>query len=242
MNIVKRLRSLHDDDGVLREGEKFMAKYPTSMFDRPHPHRDEQRHQPQARRRGRQARGAARRSPSCRRTSATTRASAAPIYNEKAQLADAKREYIACDKAGGLGPYAPPGTMAIILGAARARHQRRAAHEGDDGAPGKREPGEVSAVGPDVGERGPRRVMEHELRGEGPTAVLVHGLTVDRRVMIEAFDELLADGRRAPARTSICPGHGASPGRSGARLGRRVRRRAGGAGARHAARRRRSRR
>ena len=40
----------------------------------------------------------------------------APIYNDKAQLADAKREYLACDKAGGLGPYAPPGTMAIILG------------------------------------------------------------------------------------------------------------------------------
>ena len=47
--------------------------------------------------------------------------------------------------------------------------------------------------------------MEHELRGEGPTAVLVHGLTVDRRVMIEAFDELLAEAgvRRF---TSICRG------------------------------------
>jgi hypothetical protein len=40
----------------------------------------------------------------------------AQIYNDKAQLADAKREYLACDKAGGMGPYAPPGTMAIILG------------------------------------------------------------------------------------------------------------------------------
>ena len=33
MNIVQAATTqLHDDDGVLREGEKFMAKYPASMF------------------------------------------------------------------------------------------------------------------------------------------------------------------------------------------------------------------
>lgn len=53
--------------------------------------------------------------------------------------------------------------------------------------------------------------MEHELRGEGPTAVLVHGLTVDRRVMIEAFDELLADAGVRRLYVDL-PGHGASKG------------------------------
>ncbi|HWE28442.1 MAG TPA: alpha/beta hydrolase [Polyangia bacterium] len=53
--------------------------------------------------------------------------------------------------------------------------------------------------------------MEHELRGEGPTAVLVHGLTVDRRVMIEAFDELLAGAGVRRLYVDL-PGHGASAG------------------------------
>ena len=53
--------------------------------------------------------------------------------------------------------------------------------------------------------------MEHELRGEGPTAVLVHGLTVDRRVMIEAFDELLAAAGVRRLYVDL-PGHGASTG------------------------------
>jgi pimeloyl-ACP methyl ester carboxylesterase len=53
--------------------------------------------------------------------------------------------------------------------------------------------------------------MEHELRGEGPTAVLVHGLTVDRRVMIGAFDELLAGAGVRRLYVDL-PGHGASPG------------------------------
>ncbi|MCU1281865.1 MAG: 2-hydroxy-6-oxo-6-phenylhexa-2,4-dienoate hydrolase [bacterium] len=53
--------------------------------------------------------------------------------------------------------------------------------------------------------------MEHELRGEGPTAVLVHGLTVDRRVMIDAFDELLAAAGLRRLYVDL-PGHGASKG------------------------------
>jgi pimeloyl-ACP methyl ester carboxylesterase len=53
--------------------------------------------------------------------------------------------------------------------------------------------------------------MEHELRGEGPTAVLVHGLTVDRRVMVEAFDELLAAAGVRRLYVDL-PGHGASKG------------------------------
>jgi pimeloyl-ACP methyl ester carboxylesterase len=53
--------------------------------------------------------------------------------------------------------------------------------------------------------------MEHELRGEGPTAVFVHGLTVDRRVMIEAFDELFAAAGLRRLYVDL-PGHGASPG------------------------------
>jgi len=53
--------------------------------------------------------------------------------------------------------------------------------------------------------------IEHELRGEGPTAVFVHGLTVDRRVMIDAFDELFADAGVRRLYVDL-PGHGASKG------------------------------
>ena len=54
-------------------------------------------------------------------------------------------------------------------------------------------------------------MMQHELRGEGPTAVLVHGLTVDRRVMIEAFDAILADAGVRRLYVDL-PGHGESKG------------------------------
>lgn len=54
-------------------------------------------------------------------------------------------------------------------------------------------------------------MMDFETRGDGPTAVLVHGLTVDRRVMIECFDELLAEAGVRRLYVDL-PGHGASPG------------------------------
>jgi pimeloyl-ACP methyl ester carboxylesterase len=57
-------------------------------------------------------------------------------------------------------------------------------------------------------------MMEFEARGEGPTAVLVHGLTVDRRVMIEAFDDLLAAAGVRRLYVDL-PGHGASVGDAG---------------------------
>jgi pimeloyl-ACP methyl ester carboxylesterase len=53
--------------------------------------------------------------------------------------------------------------------------------------------------------------MQHELRGEGPTAVFVHGLTVDRRVMIESFDQLFADAGVRRLYVDL-PGHGDSKG------------------------------
>jgi TolB-like protein len=115
MNVVKGYDQLHDDDGVLREGEKFMAKYPASMFtqiirmemnnaiNHKHAVEDGRREAPLE----------IAKLPPNERNNPCKRAQ---IYNDKAQLADAKREYLACDKAGGMGPYAQPGTMAIILG------------------------------------------------------------------------------------------------------------------------------
>jgi pimeloyl-ACP methyl ester carboxylesterase len=58
-----------------------------------------------------------------------------------------------------------------------------------------------------------------EERGEGPTsapaALLVHGLTGDRAVMIAAFDELLAEAGVRRLYVDL-PGHGASPGNAAA--------------------------
>ncbi len=54
--------------------------------------------------------------------------------------------------------------------------------------------------------------MHHELRGEGAaTALFVHGLSVDARMMIDAFDELFADAGVRRLYVDL-PGHGASPG------------------------------
>lgn len=53
--------------------------------------------------------------------------------------------------------------------------------------------------------------LDYELRGDGPTAVLLHGLTVDRRVMIDAFEPLFADAGLRRLYVDL-PGHGASRG------------------------------
>ncbi|HEX8950718.1 MAG TPA: hypothetical protein VF945_02680 [Polyangia bacterium] len=112
-NIVKGYDQLHDDDGVLREGEKFLAKYPASMFVTliraemnnaiNHKHAVEDGKQEAAE-------AIAKLPPGERGDPCKT----APIYNEKHQLAEAKRDYIACDQRGG-PPYWKPGNMALIL-------------------------------------------------------------------------------------------------------------------------------
>ena len=120
---------------MLREGEKFLAKYPTSMFlqiicaemnnaiNHKHAVAD-----------GKQAAvEAIAKLPPAERDNPCKRAH---IYNEKAKLADAKREYIACDKKG-LPPYWATGAHGAHPGASRARHQRRRAHEVVAGAAGE---------------------------------------------------------------------------------------------------------
>jgi pimeloyl-ACP methyl ester carboxylesterase len=54
-------------------------------------------------------------------------------------------------------------------------------------------------------------VVDYELRGTGPTVILVHGLTVDRRVMIEAFEPVLAEAGLRRLYLDL-PGHGQSRG------------------------------
>lgn len=58
-------------------------------------------------------------------------------------------------------------------------------------------------------------VVDYELRGAGPTAILVHGLTVDRRLMIEAFDAPLAAAGVRRLYVDL-PGHGLSAAGDGA--------------------------
>ncbi len=55
------------------------------------------------------------------------------------------------------------------------------------------------------------QTIDYELRGSGPTVVLLHGLTVDRRVMIEAFEPVLATAGVRRLYLDL-PGHGASRG------------------------------
>jgi pimeloyl-ACP methyl ester carboxylesterase len=53
--------------------------------------------------------------------------------------------------------------------------------------------------------------VDYELRGDGPTAILVHGLTVDRRVMVETFEPVLAAAGVRRLYVDL-PGHGQSRG------------------------------
>lgn len=111
--IVNCYSQLHDDDGVLREGEKFLAKYPASMMVNlvqmqmnnaiSHKHAVAEGKP--------KAAAAIAALPPGERADPCKRAS---IYNDNAQLEDAKREYLACDAAGGPRGW-PPGTMALIL-------------------------------------------------------------------------------------------------------------------------------
>ncbi|MCU1281864.1 MAG: putative adenylate cyclase, partial [bacterium] len=113
MNIVKCYEMLHDDDGVLREGEKFMASYPASMFiqlmrgemnnaiNHKHAVEDGKKEAAQA---------IAALPPGERNDPCKT----AGIYSDKQQLAEAKRDYLACDKRGG-PQYWKPGQLTLIL-------------------------------------------------------------------------------------------------------------------------------
>jgi pimeloyl-ACP methyl ester carboxylesterase len=53
--------------------------------------------------------------------------------------------------------------------------------------------------------------VDYEVRGVGPTALLIHGLTVDRRIMIEAFEPVLATAGVRRLYVDL-PGHGLSRG------------------------------
>ncbi len=112
-NIIRAYDQLHDDDGVLREGEKYLAKYPASMtitvvrmwmnnaINHKHAVAD-----------GVQGAAAAlAKLPPAEREDPCKRAQ---IYADNEQKKDAKRNWIACDAKGG-PPHWPPGNMAIIL-------------------------------------------------------------------------------------------------------------------------------
>jgi len=112
-NIIRGYESLHDDDGVLREGEKYMAKYPTSQtmgivqmwmnnaINHKHAVEDGKKGATEAI----AALPPAERGDPCK---------TGMIYNEKLQLQLAKRDLLACDKKGG-PPGWKPGNMSIIL-------------------------------------------------------------------------------------------------------------------------------
>lgn len=111
--IVNCYAQLHDDDGVLREGEKFLAKYPGSMMTNlvqmqmnnaiNHKHAVADGKPAAAAEIGKLS--AAERADPCK---------TAQIYKDHDQLAAAKRDYVACDARGGPRGW-PPGTMALTL-------------------------------------------------------------------------------------------------------------------------------
>jgi hypothetical protein len=113
MQIVKAYEMLHDDDGVLREGEKFLASYPASMFSQlvqmemnnaiNHKHAVEDGKKSSKEEIAKLP--AAEQHDPCK---------TAQIYNDKQQLADAKRDYLACDARGGVAQW-PPGNMSLML-------------------------------------------------------------------------------------------------------------------------------
>lgn len=112
-NIIRAYDQLHDDDGVLREGEKYMQRYPASMTMSivrmwmnnaiNHKHAVEDGKQ-RAVAEIAQLPPAERQDP-CKQ---------AIIYNQDEQKADAKRTWLACDAKGGPKGW-PPGAVAINL-------------------------------------------------------------------------------------------------------------------------------
>src|ERR1700749_5122974 len=112
-NIIRAYDQLHDDDGILREGEKYLQKYPTSMTISivrmwmnnaiNHKHAVEDGKQ--------QAADGIAKLPPAERSDPCKRAG---IYNNFEQKADAKRNYVQCDQAGG-PPHWDRGTMDVIL-------------------------------------------------------------------------------------------------------------------------------
>lgn len=112
-NIIRGYDQLHDDDGVLREGEKYLAKYPSSLTISVvrmwmnnainHKHAVDDGVQGAAQ--------ALAKLPPAERDNPCKRAQ---IYADHEQKKDAKRNWIACDKNGG-PPYWGPGNMALIL-------------------------------------------------------------------------------------------------------------------------------
>ncbi|HEX4456747.1 MAG TPA: hypothetical protein VIA18_02185 [Polyangia bacterium] len=112
-NIIRGYEQLHDDDGVLREGETYLAKYPASMtisvvrmwmnnaINHKHAVAD-----------GVQGAAAAlAKLPPAERDDPCKRAQ---VYADNEQKKDAKRNWIACDAKGG-PPHWPPGNMALVL-------------------------------------------------------------------------------------------------------------------------------
>ncbi len=111
--IVYAYGQLKDDDGLLREGEKFLAKYPAAQYanlvqmlmnnaiNHKHAVADGKKEA------GKQlaALSPPERADPCKR---------APLYKDNQQLVEAKREWLACDARGG-PPGFGPGTMAMIL-------------------------------------------------------------------------------------------------------------------------------
>ncbi|MDB4968535.1 MAG: putative adenylate cyclase [Myxococcales bacterium] len=112
-NIIRGYDQLHDDDGILREGEKYLQKYPSSMtisivqmwmnnaINHKHAVEDGKKTAVEE---------IAKLPPAERADPCKT----GMIYNDKLQLKEAKRDLIACDKKGG-PPYWPPGNMSTIL-------------------------------------------------------------------------------------------------------------------------------
>jgi TolB-like protein len=112
-NIIRGYDQLHDDDGVLREGEKYLAKYPSSMtisvvrmwMNNAINHKHAVADGVQGAAQALAKLPPAERDDPCKR---------AQIYANNEQTKDAKRNWIACDAKGG-PPYWGPGNMALIL-------------------------------------------------------------------------------------------------------------------------------